>query len=99
MFGTLLESRARRHRRTGGAALSIAAHTVIIGAATAATVHGTTSPRIVTKPEVLLFTVTRTAPKAVEHRTTARRPATASKTDLRPIVLTIPALNSLTPVL
>ena len=40
MFGTLLESRARRHRRTGGAALSIAAHVAIIGVATAATSAG-----------------------------------------------------------
>lgn len=40
MFGTLLESRARRRRRPGGAAVSIAAHMAIIGAITAGTVHG-----------------------------------------------------------
>jgi protein TonB len=40
MFGLLLESRARRARRTGGAALSVAAHTAIIGAAAALTAHG-----------------------------------------------------------
>jgi hypothetical protein len=44
MFGTLLEARARRHRRTGGAALSIAAHVAIIGVTTAATMHGTAAP-------------------------------------------------------
>lgn len=40
MFGVLLESRARRHRRAGGAALSFAAHLAIVSAATAATVAG-----------------------------------------------------------
>lgn len=41
MFGQLLESRARRPRRTGGAALSVAVHTAIIGAAAALTAqHG-----------------------------------------------------------
>jgi len=39
MFGVLLESRARRQSRTGGAALSVAAHTAIIGAITAAAAH------------------------------------------------------------
>jgi TonB family protein len=38
MFGVLLESRARRQRRTGGAALSVAAHVAIVGAVTAMTV-------------------------------------------------------------
>lgn len=42
MLGVLLESRSRRPRRTGGVALSIAAHLAIIGVATAAT---TASPR------------------------------------------------------
>lgn len=46
MFGTLLESRAKRRRRVGGAAVSVAAHLTIIGAITATTVHGG-----VTKPE------------------------------------------------
>ena len=40
MFGTLLESRAKRRRRIGGAAVSVAAHLTIIGAVTATTVHG-----------------------------------------------------------
>ena len=46
MFGTLLESRTKRRRRLGGAAISVAAHLSIIGAITATTVHGRT-----TKPE------------------------------------------------
>lgn len=43
MFGVLLESRARRHRRTGGAALSIAAHATLIGAIGGAAAHGRAS--------------------------------------------------------
>lgn len=39
MLAVLLESHARKQRRVGGAALSVAAHLAIIGAATAATVH------------------------------------------------------------
>lgn len=45
MFGQLLESRARRARRTGGAALSVAVHTAIIGAATALTAGGKPAQR------------------------------------------------------
>lgn len=39
MLRVLLESKARRQRRVGGMALSIAAHLAIIGAVTATTVH------------------------------------------------------------
>jgi TonB family protein len=46
MFGVLLESRAKRQRRTGGAALSVAAHLTIVGAVTAFAV-----PRPVAKPD------------------------------------------------
>ena len=67
MFGTLLESRARRHRRTGGAALSIAAHVAIIGVTTAATMHGTAAPRTPVKPEFVVFKAT-PAPKPLERR-------------------------------
>ena len=49
MFGQLLESRARRARRTGGAALSVAAHTAIIGAAVALTAHEKLAPHIPTE--------------------------------------------------
>jgi len=40
MFGTLLESRTKRRRRLGGAAVSVAAHLSIVGAITATTVQG-----------------------------------------------------------
>jgi protein TonB len=53
MFGTLLESRARRRRRPGGAAVSVAVHMVIIGAITAGTVHGTAVSK--EKPALVLL--------------------------------------------
>jgi len=45
MLTVLLESRARRQRRVGGMALSIATHLAIIGAVTATTVHATRPTR------------------------------------------------------
>ena len=41
MFGVLLESSARRQRRAGGSLLSVAVHVAVVGAAAAATAHGT----------------------------------------------------------
>lgn len=41
MFSTLLESRSRRTRRTGGSIASIALHTALIGAMVAATANAT----------------------------------------------------------
>lgn len=80
MFGTLLESRALRHRRTGGAALSVAAHIAIIGFTTAATMHGRAAPPAPPKPEFLVFQVT-PAPKPMVRRvTTSAQPAVASRT-------------------
>jgi len=53
MLGVLLESRARAQRRSGGAALSVAAHLAVIAAVTAHTVQGRTPPR--DKPKVVLL--------------------------------------------
>jgi protein TonB len=55
MFTELLESRARRQRRTGGMAMSIAGHVAIIGFATAATVHGRPSAKVATTPIIIRF--------------------------------------------
>lgn len=55
MFGTLLESRARRRRRPGGAAVSVAVHMVIIGGITAGTVHGTAVSKEKPEPVLLRF--------------------------------------------
>ncbi len=41
MLGVLLESRAPRQRRAGGAAMSVAAHLAVVGALTAAAAHAT----------------------------------------------------------
>jgi len=68
MFGTLLESRARRRRRPGGAAVSVAVHMVIIGAITAGTVQGTGTPK--EKPQAVLLRLKNPPPpppKPVDH--------------------------------
>ena len=88
MFGTLLESRARRHRRTGGAALSIAAHVAIIGVTTAATMHGTAAPRTPIKPEFVVFKAT-PAPKPLERRASAAPPTSSRTAVPAPITLVI----------
>jgi protein TonB len=55
MLGVLLESRARKQRRSGGALLSVAAHVAIIAAITAQTVHGRAAPAEKPKVVVLRF--------------------------------------------
>lgn len=52
MLGVLLESRARRQRRSGGMALSVVTHVALIGAVTAATA-ATPKPPKPLKPEVI----------------------------------------------
>jgi protein TonB len=88
MFGTLLESRARRHRRTGGAALSVAAHMAIIGVATAATMHGKAAPPTPPKPEFLVFRVA-PAPKPIERRQTAAPPTSSRSYAPAPVPLAL----------
>jgi protein TonB len=75
MFGTLLESRAARRRRPGGAAVSVAVHMAIIGAITATTVHGTAVSK--EKPEATLIhfkTTPPPPPPPTTHTTTVRDP-------------------------
>ncbi len=68
MFGTLLESRARRRRRPGGAAVSVAVHMVIIGAITAGTVHGTAVSKEKPGPVFLRFkNPPPPPPKPIDH--------------------------------
>ena len=50
MLAVLLESRARKQRRAGGAALSVAAHLAIIGGVIAVTAHGAAPPRPPERP-------------------------------------------------
>lgn len=56
MFGELLESRARRHRRTGGVVLSVVTHVTIIGAATVVTARGAPVPHRPEKPVIVHVT-------------------------------------------
>ncbi len=71
MLTVLLESRARRQRRAGGVALSVATHLAIISAATAATVRGTplSHERIAPVPVRVLRLPT---PEAERKRASAR---------------------------
>jgi len=75
MLGTLLESKATRQRRTGGAALSVAAHTAIMGLVTAFTVP---KPRVThTPPEVVRVAIAPDRPeptRTVAHRSFAGKP-------------------------
>jgi len=102
MLRVLLESRARRQRRAGGMALSIAAHLAIIGAVTATTVHARRPSRdqIVA---VRLAPPTHPAPPTPveprEHRPIAHetsQPVSAIVIDRIPIPVNIP--NGLPPV-
>jgi len=70
MFGELLESRARRQRRTGGIVLSVVTHVAIIGAVTVVTARGAAVPRGHEKAVIVHFTPP-PPPKPVEHQVTA----------------------------
>jgi protein TonB len=71
MFGTLLESRARRRHRPGGAAVSVAVHVAIIGGITATTVHGRIAAK--EKPDTaLIHFVKPTPPPPTVHAATTR---------------------------
>src|SRR5262245_60432984 len=65
MLGALLESRARRPRRSGGMALSVATHLALIAGATVATAGIPRAPKPL-KPEVI--PVTAPPPKPIEPR-------------------------------
>jgi protein TonB len=75
MLGVLLESRARRQRRAGGMALSIAAHLAIIGAVTATTVHATRPTRDPIVPVRLAPPVHPAPPTPAQHQPRANTPA------------------------
>jgi periplasmic protein TonB len=70
MFGTLLESRAQRRRRPGGAAVSVAVHMAIIGAITATTVHGTVVSK--EKPEPIPIHLNPPPPPPATHTVVMR---------------------------
>src|SRR5262245_35183995 len=76
MLGVLLESRARRPRRSGGMALSVATHLALIAAATAATAG---LPRASKPPKPQIVVVTPPAPpKPVEPQRVVSDPHTVA---------------------
>lgn len=72
MFGTLLESRARRRRRPGGAAVSVAVHMAIIGAVTATTVRGSVGKNDEPSPVLIHFDSHVVPPPPDVHTSTER---------------------------
>jgi TonB family protein len=86
MLTVLLESKARRQRRRGGAALSLAMHVAIIGLVAAATARGTTQARAEHPPmEQVRFT------RPLEPLPTARHAPTPVRFS-RALALTAPTL-------
>src|SRR5215510_12343372 len=86
MLGVLLESRARRPRRSGGMALSVATHLALITGAAAAT---TGLPRVVKPPKPEIVVVTPPPPKTIEpHRVATDPPPVAPAGPVTNIVIT-----------
>jgi protein TonB len=83
MFGTLLESRARRRHRPGGAAVSVAVHVAIIGGITATTVHGRVASK--EKPEPVLVHFDKPVPPPPTARTTTARDPLPGPVAISPI--------------
>lgn len=71
MLGTLIESRARRQPRAGGAALSVAAHLAIAGAVGALSMHRVGGPLVRPKPDVIHFHLDPRPAPAVRQATSA----------------------------
>jgi len=91
MLRVLLESRARRHRRIGGMALSIAVHLAIIGAVTATTVHATRTPR----DAIVEVHLAPPAPPAPAHRQSHASAHAASRGTPTIVVDRIPDLSNI----
>ena len=84
MLGVLLESRARRQRRAGGAAMSVAAHLAIVGALTATAAH--VSRPAVDHPAAIMLRFPPPPPPPIPARVAGGPPAP-------PIVAPAPAVN------
>lgn len=82
MLGVLLESRARRQRRSGGMTLSVIVHLAIITASVAGTTIATPAPKP-RKPEVVPVAMAKPEePKPREVRRVARSSSTAPTTNI-----------------
>jgi len=100
MLGVLLESRARRQRRGGGAALSVALHLAIIAFITATTVRATPARPKRETPTTIRFAVPKTVSPPVARLVSDQRSSgPVFRTTLVPridVPLTIP--TSLPPI-
>lgn len=94
MFGTLLESRAQRRRRPGGAAISVAVHLSIIATVTATTVHGRMTPPKPPEPVYVHFDKPVAPPVERPQRATSRAVVSSSPT---PVVVREIAAPSFVP--
>lgn len=92
MLGVLLESRARRPRRTGGTVLSVAAHMIVIGGAVIAPAHGTTAPPQRTPVVIVHFTPPQPLSTAPRRAAAPSAPRGAPATPLPIPVIAVPAV-------
>jgi protein TonB len=91
MFGTLLESRAKLQRRTGGSVASILIHTAIVGGSVIATARGAIQPPI--EPRVAVITlVAPKAPPPPSRPTTVATPNTTIDAPPSQYVLRVPPI-------
>lgn len=96
MLGVLLESRARRQRRTGGAVLSAASHLAIVGAVTAFTARGPARTAAPEKP-VIARLVYPTEPMPISHAPSMAHASVSTSSFISPTVRQID-IPTITPV-
>jgi periplasmic protein TonB len=101
MLGMLIESKAKRQRRAGGAVLSVAAHLAIVGVVAATAVHGTTPTKEPVKATFIHFVppVARTPLVRTPPASASAAPSRAVIADLLPrISVPIIVPKSLPPI-
>ena len=89
MFGVLLESRARRQRRTGGAVLSAASHLAIVGVVTAFPARGPAHAAAPEKPIVVRVAYPNEPAPREQRRASTAQTSQSSTTIVAPTILTI----------
>ncbi|MEO7085315.1 MAG: TonB family protein [Gemmatimonadaceae bacterium] len=90
MLGLLLESRAKRQRRAGGASLSVAIHTAIIGAIITGTATGKPAPKHLDPVVHLVVAPAGRTPTPVSHQTSSASLAQSLRTIAAPIIVVPP---------
>lgn len=96
MLRVLLESRARRPRRTGQTVLSVAAHMAVIGGAVIAPAHRKTAPPERTPAVIVHFAPPQ--PLSPAPRRVVTSPATGRETVAAPLPTPVIAVPAVTPV-